>query len=70
MAKLKLSLENLAVESFAAEKPAADARGTVHGQDSFYETWEDYSCQYVETCGNWRTCYIDCTMDLCTRRWC
>jgi hypothetical protein len=70
MAKLKLSLESLAVESFDVKKPAADVRGTVHGQEgSFYETWEAYSCQYVETCANWQTCYIDCTMD-CSFRWC
>ncbi|HEX2081526.1 MAG TPA: hypothetical protein VHG08_27730 [Longimicrobium sp.] len=70
MGKLKLTLENLAVESFAVEKPAADVRGTVRGQEgSHYETWEAYSCQYVETCQNWRTCYMDCTMD-CSFRWC
>lgn len=68
MGKLKLSVEDLAVETFASEEPRAGGRGTVHAHDSFYETWEDYSCAYVETCGNWRTCYIDCTMD-CTFRW-
>ncbi len=69
MAKLKLSLEDLAVETFAVPQTKAAARGTVHAREaSFYETWEDYSCAYVETCANWRTCYIDCTMD-CTFRW-
>ena len=54
----------------AYSEPAADVRGTVRGQEaSFYETWEEYSCEYVETCANWRTCYIDCTMD-CSFRWC
>jgi hypothetical protein len=68
MGKLKLSLEDLAVETFATARMEATARGTVHARASWYETWEDYSCQYVETCANWRTCYIDCTMD-CTFRW-
>jgi hypothetical protein len=66
MRKLKLSLENLAVETFTPEKPAANARGTVHARNSWYATNEEYSCDYVETCGHWHTCYIDCTM-LCTR---
>lgn len=69
MGKLKLSLENLAVETFTTEKPGATARGTVHARESFYETWEEYSCAYVETCANWRTCYIDCTMDCTFPRW-
>ncbi|HVG44285.1 MAG TPA: hypothetical protein VM890_06120 [Longimicrobium sp.] len=70
MAKLKLSLEHLTVESFASEEPAADARGTVHGrQDTDYETCAGYTCVYAETCQNWRTCYMDCTMD-CTFRRC
>lgn len=68
MGKLKLSLEHLAVETFTAGKPDAKARGTVHARESFYDTMEEYSCAYVETCANWRTCYIDCTMD-CTFRW-
>src|SRR5688572_21208580 len=66
MRKLKLSLENLAVETFDPEKPAENARGTVHARNSWYATNEEYSCDYVETCGHWHTCYIDCTM-LCTR---
>jgi hypothetical protein len=66
MRKLKLSLEQLAVESFASEEPAADARGTVHGhQDTNYETCAGYTCAYAETCQHWQTCYMDCTMD-CT----
>ena len=69
MRKLKLSLENLAVETFTTEKPGGKARGTVHARESFYETWEEYSCAYVETCANWRTCYIDCTMDCTFPRW-
>jgi len=62
MGKLKLSLEDLAVETFTTGKPEANARGTVHARESFYETWEEHSCAHVETCGNWHTCYIDCTM--------
>ncbi|HEX6370013.1 MAG TPA: hypothetical protein VF006_13920 [Longimicrobium sp.] len=68
MGKLKLSLEHLAVETFTTDRPGSNRRGTVHAHDSFYETWEGYSCVYAETCQNWRTCYIDCTMD-CTFRW-
>ena len=65
MGKLKLSLEHLAVETFATAQPAS-ARGTVHArQDSDYETCAGYTCFYAETCANWRTCYMDCTMD-CT----
>jgi hypothetical protein len=67
MGKLKLSLEQLTVETFSTERREADARGTVHAQESFYETWEAYSCEYAETCAHWNTCYIDCTMD-CTFR--
>ena len=67
MAKLKLCLEQLAVESFESVGPAADARGTVHGQEATeVETCGGYpTCFYAETCENWPTCYIDCTMD-CT----
>jgi hypothetical protein len=65
MGKLKLSLEHLAVETFTTEKPAADARGTVHARESFYETWEDPTCGQDHTCANWNTCNIDCTM-LCS----
>jgi hypothetical protein len=67
MSKLKLSLEQLAVESFASVE-TADARGTVRGQQaSGYETCGEYTCFYVETCQNWPSCYMDCTMD-CTLR--
>jgi hypothetical protein len=66
MGKLKLSLEKLAVESFASTDRAADARGTVRGQqESSWETCAGYTCFYAETCQNWPTCYMDCTMD-CT----
>jgi hypothetical protein len=68
MGKLKLSLEQLAVESFASAEPAAEARGTVRGQqESSWETCAGYTCVYAETCQNWPTCYMDCTMD-CTFR--
>lgn len=67
MGKLKLTIEHLAVETFTPADPRAAARGTVHARESFYETWEAYSCAYVETCAHWDTCYIDCTMD-CTFR--
>lgn len=68
MRKLKLSLEHLAVETFAAQAPRADTRGTVHArEESHYETWEGYSCVYAETCQHWDTCYQDCSMD-CTFR--
>ena len=68
MGKLKLSLEQLAVESFASEEPAAKARGTVRGQqESGWETCGEYTCAYAETCQNWPSCYMDCTMD-CTFR--
>ena len=69
MGKLKLSLERLAVESFASVERAAKARGTVRGQQE--TSWETcagyYTCAYVETCQHWHTCYMDCTMD-CTFR--
>lgn len=68
MGKLKLSLEQLAVETFATREPRPDARGTVHArEDSAYETWEEYTCVYAYTCAHWDTCYMDCTMD-CTFR--
>jgi hypothetical protein len=67
MGKLTLSLDQLAVESFASEEPAAGTRGTVHGrEDTDYETCAGYTF-YAETCENWATCYMDCTMD-CTFR--
>jgi hypothetical protein len=71
MSKLKLSLEQLAVESFASVE-TADARGTVRGQeDTEWETCGfNYSCANVETCGNWATCYMDCTMDCSFRPHC
>jgi hypothetical protein len=59
MGKLKLSLEQLAVETFATDKPAAVARGTVHARQE----------SYAETCENWQTCYMDCTMDCTFPRW-
>lgn len=66
MAKLKLSLEHLAVESFDSVKPAASARGTVRArEDTGNETCAGYTCFYAETCQHWETCYMDCTMD-CT----
>jgi len=66
MGKLKLSLEQLAVESFASVEPAADPRGTVRGQqESGWETCGEYTCVYAETCQHWETCYMDCTM-LCS----
>lgn len=66
MSKLKLSLERLAVESFASVERPADARGTVRGQqESSWETCAGYTCVYAETCQHWQTCYMDCTMD-CT----
>jgi hypothetical protein len=66
MGKLKLSLEHLTVESFASEERAADRRGTVHGRQNTYETCIGYyTCVYAETCENYPTCYMDCTMD-CT----
>lgn len=66
MGKLKLVLEQLAVESFACAEPAAGGRGTVRGQeDTEFETCAGYTCAYAETCQNWPTCYMDCTMD-CT----
>jgi len=65
MGKLKLSLENLSVESFATAEAAAAARGTVraHDDSGWYDTWEPNTCQHGETCAQWHTCYIDCTMD-------
>lgn len=69
MGKLKLTLEHLAVESFASVEPAADARGTVRGQqDTENETCAGYTCVYVHTCLHWHTCYMDCTMDCSFRR--
>jgi hypothetical protein len=59
MGKLKLTLEQLAVETFATREQAAVARGTVHARQE----------SYFETCENWRTCYIDCTMDCTFPRW-
>ena len=47
------------VETFATEKPAAVARGTVHARQE----------SYGETCENWQTCYMDCTMDCTFPRW-
>jgi hypothetical protein len=70
MGKLKLSVEQLAVETFATDKPAAVSRGTVHArQESSWETCAGYTCFYAETCQNWRTCYMDCTMDCTFPRW-
>jgi len=66
MGKLKLSLEQLSVESFASAERPAETRGTVRGQqESSWETCAGYTCVYVETCQHWHTCYMDCTMD-CT----
>jgi len=72
MSKLKLFLEQLAVESFASVEPAAAARGTVRGQeDTEWETCGfNYSCVYAETCQNWPSCYMDCTMDCSFRPHC
>ena len=65
MGKLKLSLEQLAVESFASEEPAAEKRGTVRGQqESGPETCGEYIC-YAGTGEHQDTCYMDCTM-LCS----
>jgi hypothetical protein len=68
MDKLKLSLEQLAVESFASEEPAAEKRGTVRGQESNPQTCGEYVC-YAGTEEPQDTCYMDCTM-LCSMGTC
>ena len=52
MKKLKLSLDDLRVESFSATPDPAQKRGTVFGQ---YETEYPWDCT-VHTCNNQETC--------------
>ena len=53
MRKLKLDVEALEVETFAADDIAAPSRGTVHGQWSQRGTCDGFvaTCQYGGTCG-------------------
>ncbi len=70
MSRRKLNLDHITVDSFATTGTPAAARGTVRAhQDTEWETCAGFTCGYVETCGHWPTCYIDCTMD-CTMRRC
>ena len=66
MRKLRLHLDELAVESFDTAKTPADARGTVHA-NSAYNTCQ-WSCQCEttheptgygqETCDGYQTCGV------------
>jgi hypothetical protein len=50
--KLKLDVEGLSVDSFEAQGPLADVRGTVDGQYSFgCDSMYDATCRGYGTCG-------------------
>jgi hypothetical protein len=46
--KIRLEMEELAVDSFATVGGDAVLRGTVHGRDS--RTYDDYTCYYEIEC--------------------
>lgn len=55
MNKLKLNLDELRVETFAAEAPARRARGTVHGhatEDGAFTCAAMFTCEPMSGCQN------------------
>lgn len=69
MSKLKLAMDELAVESFETVGAEAE-RGTVRALATFFQTGGCYSCdpsRCVETCGDTCDNSLDyCTCDDCT----
>ncbi|MFL5383199.1 MAG: hypothetical protein ACJ8GN_11830 [Longimicrobiaceae bacterium] len=57
MIKLKLSPEDLRVESFATHDPDAKSSGSVHARSAI----SDGPCESGEVSCNWETCYPYCT---------
>lgn len=68
MKKLHLELAELRVESFETTEIGTE-RGTVQGHVSL-RCVTNYTCDeaantcgYVETCGQWASCYVSCRTD-------
>ena len=65
MKKLRLELEELQVESFTTAELDGD-RGTVEAYISVRCNTNytcdpaNNTCAYVETCGEWASCYVSC----------
>lgn len=59
MAKLKLNLDDLRVESFATTPQGPDRGGTVHAYQS------EPTCETCDTCTECYTCASNCTCDTC-----
>lgn len=57
MAKIRIDLNDIDVETFEVSSPALDEQGTVHGNQTG-------TCQGVETCG--LTCPETCPPGECT----
>jgi len=55
MEKMRLTLDELEVQSFTTTRPAGEQRGTVHGHDA---PTDEVECPTADV--NWNTCWESC----------
>lgn len=57
MEKIRLELDALEVDTFAAEPGAEDAApGTVRGHSDVCTAWGDVTCRFFGSCDPWMEC--------------